>query len=270
MDEHYDDHYDGKIEDEGPPWRIMEDGECCPEIEEEQLPERKRPFVFKLTAVIVLIAFSALALGNVLPIFALPSLDFIIESRRLSREPLVRELQEAVVQVRVTTPDKNNVELRGTGFNIKPEGLIVTNRHLVENAISIVVLFPGQKSYKADNWSIATVADLAVIALPGENLPVVALEDSLPAIGEEMTIIGNPLNFIKVVMRGEVTNYWQVNELPQPLLEINAPVMRGSSGSPVFNGDGRAAAVIFATLEGADGGEIRGLALPVALLQGLL
>ena len=101
-------------------------------------------------------------------------------------------------------------------------------------------------------------------------MPVVALEDSLPLIGEKVIIIGNPLNFIKVVMRGEVTDYWEMEGLPEPLLELDAPIQRGSSGSPVFNEEGRVVAVVFATVESGEKGERRGLALPVSLLQDLL
>jgi S1-C subfamily serine protease len=240
--------------------------------EETWPPDQKQqtPLIFKLTALIVLAAFAAFALGNLLHVFTLPSLDFLIESRRLRQDPLVQELQQAVVQVQIATRGKINREQRGTGFNIRSDGLIVTNRHLVKDAASITVLFPGRRAYQAVYWSSSSAADLAIIGLKGQNLPVVALEESLPVIGEKVIIIGNPLNFIKVVMRGEVTNYWQVDELPEPLLEINAPIQRGSSGSPVFNEKGRVVAVIFATVEGRNKEETRGLALPAALLQDLL
>ncbi len=256
MDEHFDEHMEPDEEEIWP-------------NEEEWPLQRRHSFIFKFTAVVVLVAFVALALGNVWPFFSLPSLDYIVESYRLGRDPLIRELQEAVVQVRVETRAKNNAGLKGTGFNIKPDGLIVTNRHVVENAASVTVLFPGRAAYKASGWSSAPVADLAIVSLQGEDLPVVSLGETLPEIGEKMTVIGNPLNFIKMVVQGDVVNYWRVSELPEPLLEIDAPVRRGSSGSPVFNGDGRAVAVIFATVEDSEGGEGRGLAVPVALLRDL-
>ena len=254
MDDHYDKHTE------------LNEERMRPDEEEWPLKQR-RPFIFKFTAAVVLVAFIALALGNVLPFFSLPPLDYIAESRRLSRDPLIRELQEAVVQIRVVTRAGNNAVLKGTGFNVQPDGLVVTNRHVIENAVSVTVLFPGRAAYKASGWFLAPTADLATVDLQGENLPVVSLDETLPEIGEKMTIIGNPSNFIKMVMQGDVINYRQVSELPEPLLEIDAPVRRGSSGSPVFNEDGRAAAVIFATVKDSEGGESRSLALPVVLLR---
>jgi serine protease Do len=240
--------------------------------EESLLPEQKRriPFILRLTALIVLAAFIALALGNVWQFLTLPSLDFLIESQRLRQDPLVQELQQAVVQVRAAAKTGGNREKRGTGFNIHSDGLIVTNRHLVENAAYITIFFPGRRNYQALGWSSSPAADLAIITLRGQDLPVVALDDSLPVVGEKVIIIGNPLNFIKVVMRGEVTDYREVEGLPEPLLELDAPIQRGSSGSPVFNEEGRVVAVVFATVESGEKGERRGLALPVSLLQDLL
>lgn len=238
------------------------------------LPSRQGSLFFKLTALLVVIIFTVLVLGGFLEIFTLPALDFLVESQKLSRDPLVQELKQAVVRITAAPEGKADLisrQQRGTGFNISAEGLIVTNRHLVEDAGSLSVSFPGRGSCRVTGWSISSAADLALITLEGGKFPFVALErESLSAVGDQVIIIGNPLNYSGVAMRGEITGYWQLDEFPGPVLEIDASIHGGSSGSPVFNEEGKVVAVIFAAVEGQDEEDTRGLALPADLLEDLL
>ncbi len=243
---------------------------------EEQWPteeEQKKPWPFKIAALLILAAFLSLTLSSFLQSFNPPSFSLLRESRRLNQDPFVQELRQSVVQLQVTTRSEGNRERRGTGFNINAAGLIVTNRHLVEDAVLIDILFPGQGTFRAESWRSSPVSDLAVIAFTAHDLPVVALEETIPAIGEKVLIIGNPLNFLKVAMNGEVANLRESGVPDAPLIEICAPIQPGNSGSPVFNEEGRVVAVVFATLESANGAKAAkpmGLALPVALLEPLL
>ena len=243
-------------------------------IVEEEWPtakEQGKPWPLKAAAALVLIAFLSLALGSFLQVFNPPSFQLLLESRQLNKDPFVRELHKAVVEIRVTRRSGGSGELKGTGFNIRSEGLIVTNRHLVEDAVLVSILFPGQGTFRAENWRSSPAADLAVVSLAAnQDLPVVALEEIIPKVGEKVFIIGNPLSFLKVAMSGEVENHRMMGIPEAPLLEIKAPIQQGNSGSPVFNGDGKVVAVVFATIEGIDGDKSRGLALPVALLEPLL
>ena len=63
------------------------------------LPSRQGSLFFKLTALLVVIIFTVLVLGGFLEIFTLPALDFLVESQKLSRDPLVQELKQAVVRI---------------------------------------------------------------------------------------------------------------------------------------------------------------------------
>ncbi len=234
----------------------------------------RRSLFLKPTVFLVVIIFATLALGSFLKIFTLPSLDFLVESQRLSRDPMVKSLREAVVGI-VATPEgiayPVSRQQRGTGFNISAGGLIVTNRHLLEDAGSLTVSFPGRESCRVTGWSFSALADLGLINLAGENLPFVELEkEQQPEVGDKVLIIGNPLNYSNVVMCGEITGHIRIKDFSKPVLEIDAPIHGGSSGSPVFNEEGRVVAVIFAALESGSKGDVRGLALPVELLDGFL
>ena len=247
------------------------------EIEEEEddasFPARRRSLLFKLTALFVIIIFTTLALGSFLKIFSLPALDFLVESQELSRDPLVRELKRAVVRITAFSGgqgDPFSKQLRGTGFNISPEGLIVTNRHLVEDAASLTVSFSGGEKCRIAGWWIDPDADLALITLVEGDFPFLELEkEMLPQTGEQVMIIGNPLSFPRVVIQGKITGYRELNpdHFPQPVLEIDASIYGGSSGSPVFNKEGKVVAIIYAAMEGQEEEDTRGLALPVTLLE---
>lgn len=235
---------------------------------------RRRLFSFRLTAFLVVVFFTTLALGGFLKVFTLPSLDFLVESQRLSRDPIVKELKQAVVSIVAVSGGKTypvSRQQRGTGFSISAEGLIVTNRHLLEDAGTLTVSFPGGESCRVTGCSVSSAADLALITLEGEDFPFVQLErEEYPAVGDKVIIIGNPLNYSNVAMCGEITGYFRLKDFSVPVLEIDAPIHGGSSGSPVFNDEGRVIAVIFAAVEGENEEDIKGLALPVELLEDLL
>ena len=111
--------------------------------------------MIKLAALAVAVLFALTLAGGALKVFTLPSLGLLLDSWELSRDPQIRELRRAVVRVEAVTagsPGSTRKVQNGSGFNIKPSGLIVTNRHLVEGADYITVSFAGQGRYTAAGW----------------------------------------------------------------------------------------------------------------------
>ncbi|MDO9565417.1 MAG: serine protease [Candidatus Desulfaltia sp.] len=237
---------------------------------------RHIPLFIKLTAVFVFVIFTVIVLANFLQVFNMPSHDFFSESRILGRDPVIKELKKAVVQVRVVTGEGKGYsagrEQKGTGFNIRDDGLIVTNDHLIRDASSISVSFPGRGTFQAVEWYGSPFVDLAIISLEAKGLPFLELEknNSIPMAGDEVTVIGNPLNFTGVALRGKVDGYYNVDGLSVPVLILDTTIYRGNSGSPVFNKDNRVVGVIFASSEGRNGEKNRGLAVHISLLQEIL
>lgn len=146
--------------------------------------------------------------------------------------------------------------------------MIVTNRHLLENAAAVRVSFPELGTYRAREWVVSQYVDLAVILLlEAEDLPVVTISD-VPALpGEELLVIGNPLQFARIANKGVLVGYRDNSGREMPFLVIEALIYPGSSGSPVFNKQGKVVGVIFATLQSSDPVEVRGLAVDAAELK---
>ncbi len=249
--------------------------------------QARSALMIKIIAAVTASIFLFIILANVLRIVTLPSLDFLKESRDLADDPVLQELQQAVVQVLYVNREGSALPMvrrKGTGFNIHPSGLIVTNKHVIEGADAVTVSFEEGGTYVASHWTKSDRLDLALLFLDlkqtagdgtsGSNLlPHVELQSySFPEVGAEVIIMGNPLGFRQVISRGIISAFHSHSELPYPLIEIEAPIHAGSSGSPVFDSDNKVVAVVYAVLRDSqdDNEKIRGLAIPVVYLEKIL
>jgi serine protease Do len=225
----------------------------------------------RLVALLLALIFFFTVTGRWLSVFSGPAFHFLRESWALSSDPLVAEVRGAVVQVfSETGAGSNRGSLRGSGFNIDEDGLVVTNRHLVENAALVRVSFPDQGTFMISGWYLSEVTDIALLMFEGDALPVVPLADSSLTVGEEVLVIGNPLQFARIANRGKVFANRQAYGRELPQLVIEAMIYPGSSGSPVFNGQGEVGGIVFATLAGQDPDQVKGLAIDVGELREIL
>ena len=131
----------------------------------------------------------------------------------------------------------------GSGVVISPEGLIVTNYHVIHRAESIKVFFYDPKDlnyYVADIVGIDPVADLAVLQLsmPREKLPLTYLEFGTEfTIAEEVTAIGHPMGLQWSVTKG-ILNHLERPGKITPYVNVvqhSAQINQGNSGGPLVN-----------------------------------
>ncbi len=232
---------------------------------------RTRRYFIGMVALFLALIFLFSVTGRWLSVFAGPAFTFLRESWALSDDSLVEELRSSVVRVYVEGPSgPTGGQMRGTGFNLEEDGLVVTNRHLVEDATSVRVSFSNIGTFTAQQWTVYPDADLAVIELQAESLPVVSISDTPAYSNQEVLVIGNPLQFARVANKGMVVGYRENRHSDIPFLVVEAMVYPGSSGSPVFNEHGEVVGVIFATLRNSDPAEVRGLAVSAAELKRFL
>lgn len=185
-------------------------------------------------------------------------MDFslIAHSNRLAREESLAALKNAVVSIECAGRS-------GTGFNISPSGLIVTNAHVISGGDYVTLFFPSgeQRVYVAHDVMEIDGVDLALVDIDGEDLPSVELANYLPEAGQEVIFIGNPLGYDWTISEGTVTGMAYIDDTQ--VICLDGPVHPGSSGSPVFDGESRVIGVIFAKLTQEDG---VGLAIPISYL----
>ena len=134
------------------------------------------------------------------------------------------------------------VQAQGSGFFISAEGHIVTNNHVVANAVQLQVVMDDGKVLDAKVIGTDPKTDLALLKVEGQSaFPFVTLADELPKIGEWVIAMGNPFGLGGTVTAGIVSA--QGRDIGSgsynDFLQIDAAVNRGNSGGPTFNMSGR-------------------------------
>lgn len=237
------------------------------DLDEESGEGKKRPtWLLQLIAAFALVGFIALSYAW-LPLIAPSHFEFLRQDRELSQEAVVKASKPAVVSIMATGTAGS--ARAGTGFNIASDGLVVTNRHVVDGAVSIRVSFSDNQRYFTNQYQIIENYDLALIKIKGQELPVLSLSEALPAVDEQVTVIGNPLGYERISARGPVAGYYDGGEAGASVFGIRAIVEPGSSGSPVINRQGQVCGVVYAITDTRKNGEeIRySLAIPAAALK---
>lgn len=223
----------------------------------EQMPEetpRNAPWPVRAALLVMLAAFIMLFSLNVLPYLRMPDLSFLSRSAELAQNEALVSLKSAVVSI-------EGARASGSGFNLRADGLIVTNRHVVENNPATSVIFADGSRYLAREWQYVEGYDLALAVIRGKDLPYVQLATDTPQAGDNLIFIGNPLGFDWTISEAQMLA--EIDFEGDTIIYFAGPVRSGSSGSPLFNAAGQVVGVIFASLRDvADSG----LAIPGSLL----
>ena len=130
----------------------------------------------------------------------------------------------------------------GSGFVVSPDGFIVTNAHVVENAEEITVRFSDKRELIAKVIGVDTRSDVAVIKVEAKDLPVLKIGDVKKLrVGEWVIAIGSPFGFSNTVTAGIVsaTSRENLSGDPNldavPFIQTDVAVNPGNSGGPLLN-----------------------------------
>ncbi len=163
-------------------------------------------------------------------------------------------------------PDENTVNSMGSGFIVDPKGLIVTNNHVIADAVSIQVHMQDGTLLKAELVGHDPKTDLAVIRVkPDKDLPAVAFGDSDKArIGQWVVAIGNPFGLGGSVSLGIVSaRNRDISAGPyDDYLQTDAAINKGNSGGPLFTLDGQVVGINTAIFSPTGGSVGIGFSVP--------
>ena len=131
----------------------------------------------------------------------------------------------------------------GSGFVINSDGTILTNYHVVENAVKVTVSFEHGKTVEAKVIGKDPSNDLAVLRIPTEGLTmhVLTLGDSSKAeVGDPVLAIGNPFGLDRTLTTGVISALQREITAPNGftidnVLQTDAPINPGNSGGPLLN-----------------------------------
>jgi serine protease Do len=125
----------------------------------------------------------------------------------------------------------------GSGFIISPDGIILTNAHVVRDASEVVVKLTDRREFRAKVLGSDPQSDVAVLKIDAQNLPVVPLAKGNDLkVGEWVLAIGSPYGLDNTVTAGVVSA--KGRSLPDgnvPFIQTDVAVNPGNSGGPLFN-----------------------------------
>jgi len=128
-------------------------------------------------------------------------------------------------------------QVSGAGFLVEPTGVIVTNLHVIEGLKNAIVTLPNGDAY--DRVKIRAYderKDIAVIQIPGFNLPILSLGDSdRVKPGESTMLIGHPLGLTASITAGIVSAIRPVDGFR--VFQTDAAASPGNSGGPDCRAD---------------------------------
>ena len=132
----------------------------------------------------------------------------------------------------------------GSGVVVSPDGYIITNNHVIEDATEIEVTTNDNKVYEAELVGTDANADIAVLRINSDQLfPYVRFADSdLTKIGEWVLAVGNPYNLNSTVTAGIISaksrDLNSYDSKSQSFIQTDAAVNSGNSGGALVNLDG--------------------------------
>ena len=165
----------------------------------------------------------------------------------------------------------------GSGFILTPDGYIVTNYHVVEDASTIKITLYNGDTYDAVYIGGDEDYDIAVIKIEASGLQAVTLGNSEGLnVGDRVLAIGNPLGELTFSMSGgmvsSVNRTINVSGTPFNMIQTDTSINPGNSGGPLFNQYGEVVGIVSAKYSSYANAAVEGLgfAIPINDVQAMI
>jgi serine protease Do len=155
---------------------------------------------------------------------------------------------------------------QGSGVIVSPDGYIVTNNHVVADAVDVEVILADRRQYKGKVVATDPKTDVAVVKIQATKLPTVTWGDSSQLdVGDFVLAIGNPLGLSRTVTFGIVSAVGRADVGVadfEDFIQTDAPINPGNSGGALVNIQGELVGINTAIASPTGGSVGVGFAIP--------
>jgi serine protease Do len=212
----------------------------------------------------------------------MPSVVNIFSSRKVktddrnielfNEDPLFRRFFGDQFGGRNLIPRERQERSLGSGVVISPDGYIVTNNHVVDDASDIKVSLSDKREFTARVVGTDSKTDLAVLKIDQTGLPALTLatDSSRVQVGDIVMAIGNPFGVGQTVTMGIVSATGRGGlgiEDYEDFIQTDAAINPGNSGGALINAEGRLIGISTAILSRSGGNQGIGFAIPANMAR---
>ncbi len=164
----------------------------------------------------------------------------------------------------------------GSGVIVSPDGYILTNNHVVEDADKVEVELNDNRKFTAKVIGTDAPSDVAVIKIEAASLPTVPFGDSEKVeVGDLVLAVGNPLGVGKTVTMGIISaksrqSPGSSNKTYDDFLQTDAAINQGNSGGALVNLRGELIGIPSQILSRSGGNIGIGFAIPTKMARGVM
>ncbi|MEM7197124.1 MAG: DegQ family serine endoprotease, partial [Pseudomonadota bacterium] len=171
-------------------------------------------------------------------------------------------------------PQSRPQSAAGSGFILDPDGIIITNNHVIEGSDEILVRLSDDREFSAEIVGRDARTDIAVLKIEAkETLPFAKFGQSDKSrVGDWVIAIGNPLGLGGTVTAGIISARGRdISSGPyDDYIQTDAPINSGNSGGPLFNMQGEVIGINTAIFTRTGGSIGIGFAIPEHLARGVI
>lgn len=183
-----------------------------------------------------------------IPAYTAVNMNVLPEATNADFTQAARKSVNAVVHVKNMATTRNpffgsreGMALQGTGSGviISPDGLIVTNNHVIQNASRLQVTLNNNQNYMAEVIGNDPKSDIALLKIEAEDLDYLPFGNSDNAeIGEWVLAVGNPFNLTSTVTAGIISAKSRdlgMDSNISSFIQTDAAINPGNSGGALVN-----------------------------------